>query len=456
MREGSDRLVRLCEGGSVSVRLAPDQRNEIEDAARWWQEANRLRQPPLWFAGSKSERLHAAQNLAGVVEAAGVSIELYPKLDASLLGHNAVPGVGQARTALSSLLWMMEMGEHHDLLEAGFGALAEAPATFYDLWSILLGANLLHELGNGVARIYQSEEGDLTTVRGRIHVARQVTNNWNRIDRIACVWDEFTPDTPLNRLFKCACTFLRRRVSHSRALQLLDECIGQLDEVEDVPVVTALVQTAHLRFNRGTERFRKAFELARRLLCGVGHEMQAASSNTFVFLVDMAQVFENYVHAVLEAHYGVGVTEQQFVGRLFPDLRVGGIHQYADYCWRLDSSFYIGDAKYKHLTSGSDKPLRFRDLSNESAISTTIADKATLAGSVLNAADVRQLTVYAELARRKTALAPSNKPISLLLLYPFLGEQPKRDATKSWSGDTFELVPVAIHRRERVADCLPH
>ena len=65
------------------------------------------------------------------------------------------------------------------------------------------------------------------------------------------------------------------------------------------------------------ERFRTAFDLARRLLAGIGHNLGVGSANTFVFLLDMNQVFESYVHAVLESHFQTAVEEQKYVGKLF-------------------------------------------------------------------------------------------------------------------------------------------
>ena len=67
-----------------------------------------------------------------------------------------------------------------------------------------------------------------------------MTRNWNRFDRVFCTWDEFTPNTAINRLFKCACRFLAERVNYLEAARLLLDCQAFLSEVEDVSPVTAL------------------------------------------------------------------------------------------------------------------------------------------------------------------------------------------------------------------------
>jgi 5-methylcytosine-specific restriction endonuclease McrBC regulatory subunit McrC len=93
------------------------------------------------------------------------------------------------------------------------------------------------------------------------------------------------------------------------AARLLIDCQALLSEVEDVSPVTALRDIENLRFDRSVDRFRTAFDLARRLLAGIGHNMGVGSANTFVFLLDMNQVFENYVHAILQSHFKTAVEE---------------------------------------------------------------------------------------------------------------------------------------------------
>jgi hypothetical protein len=192
-----------------------------------------------------------------------------------------------------------------------------------------------------------------------------------------------------------------------------------------------------------------AFDLARRLLAGIGHNLGVGSANTFVFLLDMNRVFEDYVHAVLEAHFKVAVEKQHKVGRLF-EINKGGIDQIADYSWCTGQVFWIGDAKYKHLTKGQQRALRFCDLGAEDKV---VDDASLLAGSVLSPDDVRQLTVYAELVQR------SWQPVSpphLMLLYPFIGSSCDciPDSAVAWNGSTFTLTPVLVRELEFIGDAI--
>jgi len=241
----------------------------------------------------------------------------------------------------------------------------------------------------------------------------------------------------------------RLKLKRPEAARLLRACQILLSEVEDVLPTAALRDAENLRFDRSVERFRIAFDLARRLLVGVGHNLGVGSANTFVFLLDMNELFEKYVHVVLESHFSTAVEEQKFVGSLLC-IHPGGISQKADYFWHFRADSWIGDAKYKHLAEDQVRALRFSDFEDEHTESHNVE---SLAGQVLNPADIRQLTVYAELVRlrEKTATPPN-----LMLLYPFVGpaSQSLPDEVTAWNGSKFCLMPVLVKRQQFIGDAI--
>jgi 5-methylcytosine-specific restriction endonuclease McrBC regulatory subunit McrC len=447
-------ILRTCEWAKVETHaLTSAQREQLNAAVLSWAQQQHLSSPPLSFSGPHGELLCATQYV-GVVEIDDVAIEIHPKLDSALLAANQSPLISnQARvtSVMRNLLWMLEVAEHREVVEAAVGHLEEMPTTFFDLFAYLLGKNLLHQLMAGVSHNYVTYSDDLTTVRGRIRLGDQLSRNWDRLDRIACTWDEFTSNTPANRLFKCACRFLAERVSYNEAARLLIDCLTLLDHAQDVSPRTALRDVESLRFDRSMDRFRLAFDLATRLLKASGHALGAGGANTYVFLIDMNELFQNYVHAGLEARFQTIVKQQECVGHLLK-LAKGRVAQYADYFWRSGPDLWIGDAKYKHLAAGHTTALRFTDLPDTNADQ---ADAPALAGYILNAGDIRQLTVYAELARR-TYTTTSGK-VSLALLYPFVGadSQCLPDHAKAWNDSHLWLIPVRVVRQTNAVNILP-
>jgi 5-methylcytosine-specific restriction enzyme subunit McrC len=424
------RIIRLCESGKpIRHGLDLEQKAGLEAAVDGWMAENPTGQRPLSFSGAHGELLLARQ-FAGIVGTYQATVEIYPKLDASVIHGEVEVGLPVANTVLQNLLWMMEAAAETEPSESGIAGLPESPTNFFDVYAFLMARSLQRELELGVPHEYIRQEDDLRMVRGRLDLLPQITRNWNRWDRLRCIWDEFTPDNALLRLLKCACRLLISRVSNPRAVQLLENCVGLLSEAIDTDVRSALAGVQNLRWDRRLDRFRRPFDLARRLLQGTGQALVTGDVDTFVFLVDMHQLFEDYAHAVLEFSFGVSVQRQVTVGKLFK-TPIGGMNQIADYRWQAASDVkWIGDAKYKHL-GRQGQP--FEGLAE---------------------ADVRQVTVYAELDRQRSG---SDLPPSLMVLYPFVGslaEFTDHQAT-AWNGSDFWLVPVDVRRKKSLIECVP-
>ena len=411
--------IRLAEHGSAPTDLARETRVAIHDAALGWKCAHNLNKLPLEWGGADGCTLSAKQ-WVGVVEVEGARVEIYPKLDRALL-HGAAPDEAIADSCLRALLPMLEAAQFGDWVETGDAALGETQLSFVDVWALLLGRHLSVELRRGVVAHYQHQRDDLTGVRGKIAVSRQVSALWNRMDRIACEWDEFCADTPFNRLLKCACLEIRKRTTHPVARGLLSDCAWMLDEAADVAPAVALRQTQRLIWTRATERYRNSFELARRLLRDLSPEIEGGAHNSWAFLVDMNAVFEGFCRAALEAKFGVAVETQVNVGTLFraPDKIV----QLADYVWGYNKQTWIGDAKWKLL--GDKTP--------------QIDEGETGKAGAISPDDARQLAVYALLLQEQQNLA---KVPATAILYPTLSDAATPQVLRSWNGADLHLWPV--------------
>ncbi len=423
--------IRLAEHGSAPTDLPRETRVAIHDAALGWKNAHKLNKLPLEWGGTDGCTLSARQ-WVGVVEVEGARVEIYPKLDRALL-NGAAPDEAVADSALRALLPMLEAAQYGQWMETGAAALGETDLSFVDVWAFLLGQNLLNELRRGLVAHYQHQRDDLPGVRGKIAISRQVGALFNRMDVIACEWDEFTADTPFNRLLKCACATLKQRVSHPAARALLSDCERRLDEASDVAPAVAVRQTERLIWTRGAQRYRDSFELARRLLRDLSPEIEGGEQNSWAFLVDMNAVFESFCGAALEAKFGVNVETQVNVGTLF--RAPNRVHQYADFVWTRDNQTWIGDAKWKLL--GDQAPL--------------VDESEVVKAGAIAPADARQLSVYALLLKEQKSLA--NVPATAIL-YPTLSENAQSQTLRSWNGANLHIWPIRVRGAASLAQAI--
>jgi len=196
-----------------------------------------------------------------------------------------------------------------------------------------------------------------------------------------------------------------------------------LDEVADVDPGTALRQVDRIIWDRSMQRFKLPFKLAVRLLQSIGHEAFHGGPQTYVFLLDMNQVFEDYVGAVLERTHQVPVDQQRVIGHLFKSP--SRIQQKPDFYWQKDGKAYVADSKYKPFFSW--------DIENES-------DEGS---QYFQPNDVRQLICYGLM----TGAEPNQT--ELQIIYPCVGDP--RDLNqlrkKTFNGMKLSAVPLAVARK---------
>lgn len=409
MSEDERTLLRLCEHQSRAVTWPCETREAVADAADAWARAHRLSTSPLVFEGSDGCTLRA-QQFVGVVEAGGVCVEIYPKLDASLLRDEIITE-SRARSVMANLLWMLECSGFDGLIDAGDASVQDGPESISDLLAWLFARRLRQQLGIGVPHEYLAMRDDLPFKRGRIQFTRQATQLFGRPDLLACEWDEFSPDTPLTRLLRCAVETLITRVRLPGAAADLRGAVAMLDDATSVHPIEALNTAKQIRWSRLNARWRPCHDLALAVLQGTGRELHAGASSSFVFLLDMNELFESYCAHWIETRFNVRVLTQEFVGRLLQrDQR--SLHQYADFLWRqADGSLCVGDAKYK-IARAEDWP---------------------------RIEDTRQLICYGQLASRMHRTLPG----ALMLLYPTTGAETAESVT-TFDGQQLHLQAVRV------------
>ena len=455
--------IQICEWGRFEVEdetfWTPERRDALGEAAGDWRRAHNLNAAPLEWGGRRGLTLRARQ-WVGVIEIEGddngpARVEIYPKTDRALLDRDA-PSPAQATSTLRALLRMLEASDYGDWVETDRAALDESELTFPDLWAYVLGRHLWPQLRRGLPSAYLPHQDDLTMVRGRIQVGAQIARYGERMDRIVCAWDEFSPDTPMMRLLKCACRFLRRRARHPVALGRLGDCLLALDEVRDETPATVLRQSEHLVWTRATQRFRPTFNLARSILRGQGPQMGRSGETTWAFLVDMNRVFEKFCRVAIEDKLGVVVEEQKNVGHLLRGP--SRMRQLADLKWEFDGQSWIGDAKWKLLSASKSRAEAEEDANDEEDLEDEKQlprEAPTLLSRVLkqlSTADVRQLTTYAELtdanARPQLAIFYPSPVGTSEVLTPF--------ALDTWNETQLHFIPVSVADWASPSDALPY
>jgi 5-methylcytosine-specific restriction enzyme subunit McrC len=357
----AERFATMAEGASATLRL------------------------PATAVLSRVHRGLKAGQVCGVLHAGGRTLEILPKID------------GDAERSRTALLRMLAVV--HDL---PLSLSPEALMTHarHDLLEALIGLyarDLLAALRQGAHRRYAPQAEDLPRLRGALDIRRQFTTLVAAPQRLACRYDELSPDTPLNRLLKAAAR-LAVQVSRSDAhRRTLGDVVDRLDGVANLAAAPP-----KLDFDRSSARFRGLAGLARMFLSARRQRADAGAEDGVALLFPMNKLFEAFVGRLLQRHCSPGSVR----------LQVNGCHALCgddgplfalrpDAVIKLPDGPLILDTKWKALT----------------------LDKPKLG---VSEADVYQMLAYAE-AWRRHDLQPR-----VLLLYPHMKDFGDEGLRASW------------------------
>lgn len=302
-------------------------------------------------------RALGARQVVGVLAADGVALEILPKIDVP--GTDGVAAYGQIR---QRLVHMLAIALDLNIAAGAMTELSWQKDTLLEILVGLFARKLADEVRKGMPRRYLAHEDDLTAVRGQLDITRQFTALIARPDRLACRYDDLSPDIVLNQIMKAAVERLIRVSTSSENQRRLRELAFFYADIASVPP-NALAWDS-LILDRTNSRWRELVELARLLL---GDRFQTTSSGAtrgFSLTFDMSRLFESYVACQLKrALAGTGLTVHPQGGRLYcleeAETGIGRFMTKPDILVKRSGVVeLIIDTKWKRVARQMDDPKR--------------------------------------------------------------------------------------------------
>ena len=267
----------------------------------------------------------------GAFEIGGLSITIRPKLP--------IPRVlFLASFAMGGIRFLEDLFDFEDVPD-----LVEvlAPALVFAAQRAFVGG-LLHG--------YQTREEALYTVRGRLHIGKQVRKRFLLPVPIEVRYDDFTEDVLANRLIRAAAARLSHLRIHPQSRTALARIDARLENVslEEFPP-NAVPEVA---FDRLNEHYREVVTIARLILRHAAIEAGRGTVRTKGFLMNMEEVFQEFVTRGLQEE--LGLSERTFrsdraISRLFLD-EGRQVSLKPDFSWWDGGRCrFVGDAKYKRI-----------------------------------------------------------------------------------------------------------
>ena len=279
----------------------------------------RLKGRPAILTRTATPGLKAGQ-VVGVLTTPGVTVEILPKIDAE-----------DDRSLRQSLVRMLAVARKLPIADHDLAPLEVQHENLLEV-SIRIFSNRLHSaIRRGLPHRYIGQEDDLPRLKGKLNVKRQFSHNAVRPDRLACAFDEFSPDTPLNRVLKAAIVRLVTVSKSASNQRKLTESLSRFDVVSDTPYPLH----ERVMLDRTNRTFHQLYEMAKLLLAGDWQSTTSGRDKGYSLLFPMNELFEEYIGRSLKIalpsakvqlqhkiHYAINSPENRF--QLQPDIVVNG------------------------------------------------------------------------------------------------------------------------------------
>ncbi|UWR30990.1 McrC family protein [Sulfitobacter sp. W002] len=311
------------------------------------------------FAGAGGEgvlehrRKHLrARGVVGVIAAPGCQLEILPKIDA--MGENGVSD----ETLRRRLVHMLAVARDIRIDAQNSTSLGWQRDTLLEILIRLFCRKMMEAVRQGIPRRYIDHEDDLSALRGRLDMTRQFSTLAAQPQKLACRFDELSPDIALNQVMKATITKLVRFSTSADNQRSLRELSFAYADITDVP--PNALRWEMITLDRTNKRWRELLSLAQLLLGSKYQTTSTGQSGGHALLFEMNTLFEEYILRVLKrALTGTGrkVTSQGgHKSCLFED-GTGRFRTRPDIIVKEGSDVVlIIDTKWKRMTPRIDDP----------------------------------------------------------------------------------------------------
>jgi len=215
----------------------------------------------------------------------------------------------------------------------------------------------LHLYSRSIHYAYERYEDDLVFVKGKILFPETFQTSTRRPGFLHVVYDEFSIDNPLNRIFRSTMRRLIATSSSPENKKLLRQGLCFLEDVTDIELTRE--DFTRVSFNRNNSEYGPLFRLARLFYGHMRPSLRSGETRTLAFLVPLNRLFEYFVFTILREIPGIGgeviYHSRRYLGtnlaggRVFkvePDFIIRGKH----------GTSMILDTKYKNPLDSSGSP----------------------------------------------------------------------------------------------------
>ena len=252
-----------------------------------------------------------------------------------------------------------------------------------DLCAAILIRGISYQLKRGLGREYISETDTISAIRGKIEITESIKNQSMIRSQMVCTYDEFSVDSPLNRIIKSTVMLLLKADITAQRKKDLRKLMVYFADVYLVDVHS--INWA-VNYNRNNQTYRLLITICHLVVKGLLQTKSDGSVKMMDFIDEqrMCRLYEKFILEYYRKHYypQIKASASQIdwalddgIGTMLPTMQ-------SDIMLSCKEKTLIIDAKYYAHTTQVQYDVHTLHSNNLYQIFTYVKNKATKGGEV--------------------------------------------------------------------------
>lgn len=291
----------------------------------------------------------------GVIQVGDMVIEVLPKADIHFQGNEKK----QWRDILINMLCAVGVFDIH---APSSSSLSLKPNAILELYFAMFLKEVRYLLHNGLVKKYRKEEGNVMALKGSLQFGKHIQQNLTHQERFYVKHTVYDVEHLLHVILYKAIRLIKQLNTSARLQSQIGALLLDFPEMPDLKITETTFDK--LVFNRKTQSYQKAIEIARLLLLQYHPDLSRGRNNILALMFDMNMLWEQFVYSSLLKNQEATVSVTSQVPKFFWKPKDGyRSWMKADIVMRKSNGdCVVLDTKWKNLHGYNPSPDDLRQL----------------------------------------------------------------------------------------------